>query len=162
MADKFEILREIIRNNRMSTRPEYYSGRGATRSDLDSNILEGIYKGILKEFGKTAAKNYVKMVADIKVLSATTFLQELYQLQYNDWKYIKKEKHADGISVPKNDNGEYDDDSVFSGMLGIFAAMGNNRDDTQSIRGGFLRNHGIKGKEIYIRDEFGNTYYEEY
>jgi len=160
--ENLDILKNIISNNRMSTRPEYYSGRGATRSDLDSGILEGIYKGINEKFGKKAADNYVKMVADIKVLSATTFLQELYLLQYNDWKYTKKKKHADGISIPKNEKGEYDDTSMMSGMLGIFAAMSNNgRDDTVSIRGSFLHNHGIKSEPKYHRDEYGNCYYYE-
>lgn len=83
-----EKLKDILRESGMSTRPEYYSGRGATRSDLDSSILGRIYDGILKEYGKRPANYYVKMVADIKVLSATTFLQELYMLFNNNWKYI--------------------------------------------------------------------------
>lgn len=71
-----------------------------------------------------------KMVADIKVLSATTFLEELYMLFDNNWKYTRKEKHADGISIPKNEDGEYDEASAMSGILGMFAAMSSNdRDD---------------------------------
>lgn len=156
-------IEEIIRSNRMSTRPEYYSGRGATLSDLDGNILEGIYQGILKEYGKNAAKNFVKMVADIKVLSATTFLQELFQLFYNDWKYVKKEKHANGIAIQKNDEGEYDESSIMSGAMSIFAVMNNNgRDDTERIKGYFLKIHGIKSKPIRYTDNFGNCYYEGY
>ena len=156
-------LRNIISSNRMSCRPEYYSGRGATLSDLDGNILEDIYQGILKEFGEDAAKNYVNMVADIKVLSATTFLEELYHLFATNWKYMEKETHANGISVPKNEDGEYDEASVMSGMVGIFAAMSNNgRDDTISIKGGFLRAHGKKGKNNGTYDNLGNCYYEEY
>jgi len=152
-----EKLKDILRNNRMSTRPEYYSGRGAILCDLDSKILEGIYQGILKEFGKNAAKNFLKMVADIKVLSATTFLEELYQLYFNEWKYTKKEKHADGISVPKNEDGDYDESSMVSGMMGIFSVMGNNRDETEMIRGNFLYNHGVKPKAGYYEtDECGN------
>lgn len=153
LQNSMEKLKDIIRNSNMSTRPEYYSGRGATLSDLNSEILQKIYVGIEKEFGTKAAKNYVKMVDDIKVLSATTFLEELYQLFYNNWKYVKKRSHASGISVPKNDNGEYDDNSVLSGMMGIFAAMSNgNRDDTQSIKGNFVYSHGIKPKERYYSD----------
>ena len=152
-----EKLKDILRNNRMSTRPEYYSGRGATLSDLNGEILEGIYQGILKEFGKNAAKNYLKMVADIKVLSATTFLEEIYQLYFNEWKYTKKKKHANGITVPKNKDGEYDESSMVSGMMGIFAAMGNNRDETEIIKGSFLYNHGVKPKaDYYETDEYGN------
>lgn len=155
-----EKLKNIIRNNKMSTRPEYYSGRGATMSDLNIEILEGIYQEILKEYGKNAAKNYIKMIDDIKVLSATTFLEELYQLHNNNWKYSKKEQHANGISIPKNENGEYDETSAVSGMFGIYAAMGNNRDDTISIKGGFLRTHGIKSKGV-MRYDGVCGYYEE-
>ncbi len=153
-------LKDIIRDNRISTCPEYYSGRGATRSDLNAEILQGIYQGILKEFGKDAAKNFVKMVADIKVLSATTFLEELYQLSYCDWKYIEKKRHADGVVVGKNEDGEYDE---LNGMVGVITAMFHDgRDDTESIRGHFVRSHGIKpkGGTRHI-DSIGNYYYED-
>jgi hypothetical protein len=150
IIDNFEKLKDIIRNNRMSTRPEYYSGRGATTSDLSHDILEGIFKGILKEFGKKPSDNFVKMVADIKVMSATTFLEELYMLFRNDWKYKNKPKtrQASGISIPKNKNGEYDENSAVSGMFGILAAISNGgRDQTMEIKGHFLRCHGVKMKQ---------------
>jgi hypothetical protein len=136
-------LHDIIRNNGMSTRPEYYSGRGATLSDLNSQILQGIYDGISKEFGEDADENYVKMVADIKVLSATTFLQELYNLERNGWKYTEKQKHADGIAIPKNKDGEYDEISTLHGLISVVGTMSNNRDDTGIIRGSFLASHGV-------------------
>lgn len=152
-----EKLKNIIRNNRMSTRPEYYSGRGATISDLDGDILSGIHKGIEADYGKDAAHNFVKMVADIKVLSATTFLEELYQLFYNDWKYVEKENHASGITVPKDENGEY---NMMAGMFGMMAAMtSSGRDDTQRIKGGFLRSHGVAPK-MGKADIYGD--YERY
>lgn len=151
-------LYNIIRNNKMSIRPEYYSGRGATTSDLNYSILEGIYQEILKEYGEDAAKNFVKMVADIKVISATTFLLELYELFSCDWKYNKKEQHAHGVSVPKNEDGEY---SGFMGMIGVMNAMHNTRDETRIIKGSFLNSHGIKGKVIRHHNSFGD-YYEEY
>ena len=158
-----EKLKDIIRRNNMSTRPEYYSGRGATMSDLNGKILEGIYSDIKKEAGEMAAKNFVKMVADIKVLSATTFLEELYMLFERNWKYRQKRVHADGISIPKNEKGEYDENSTLSGMLGIFAAMSNNgRDDTDMIRGSFLHTHGTKSKSKgFIIDQLGNHYYRD-
>ena len=142
-----EKLKDIIRNNNMSTRPEYYSGRGAITCDLNGKMLEGIYQGIKKEFGVNAAKNFVKMISDIKILSATTFLQELYDLFYNKWKYTNKKEHAAGVSVGKTEEGEYD---VVNGMFGMMEAMmGSGRDETQSIKGYFLTQHGIKPKERY-------------
>lgn len=144
-----EKLKDIIRNNRMSTRPEYYSGRGATLSDLDSKILQGIYLGIEKEFGLKAAKNYVKMVVGIKVLSATTFLNELYSLFYNNWKYKTKKTDESGIAIQKDKNGEY---NATHGMLSMFEAMHNQRDDTMAIKGQFCYTHKIKAKVVF--DEY--------
>jgi hypothetical protein len=143
-----EKLKQIIRGNRMSTRPEYYSGRGATLSDLDYNILEGIYKGIKIEFGESAANSFVDMVDNIKVMSATTFLQELYMLFYNDWVYVIKEKDASGIAVAKNEDGDYD---MLSGIMGIFGGLtSNQRDETPSIKNHFLFTHGKSPENNYI------------
>ena len=104
------------------------------------------------------------MIDDIKVMSATTFLEELYMLFGNDWVYRKKRKEhqANGISIPKNDQGEYDDRSLMSGMLGIFAAMGNNgRDETSEIKSYFLMNHGVKPKGKVVHVWFGNEDHSE-
>ncbi len=155
--EELEKLKEIIRNNRMSTRPEYYSGRGAILCDLDGKILEGIYQGILKEFGEKPASNFVKMVADIKVISATTFLQELYELFHRDWKFKKKRQHASGIAVQKNEDGTY---NAEHGVLGIMSSLFNDRDETQMIKGYFLSKHGVKPKENISKD--GYYMYIEY
>lgn len=149
--ENLEKLKEIIRNNRMSTRPEYYSGRGAILCDLDGKILEGIYQGILNEFGEKPAQNFVKMVADIKVISATTFLQELYELFNRNWKFKKKKQHSSGIAVQKNDDGSYD---AAHGVLGIMSSLFNDRDETQPIKGYFLANHGVESKVQMSNDGY--------
>jgi len=146
-----EKLKEIIRNNRMSTRPEFYSGRGAILCDLDGKILEGIYQGILNEYGEDAAKNYVKMVADIKVISATAFLQELYELFNRNWKYKKKRNHASGIAVQKNEDGTYD---ATHGVLGIMSSLFNDRDETTIIKGYFLSKHVVKPTKQMSEDGY--------
>lgn len=156
--ENLEKLKEIIRNNRMSTRPEYYSGRGAILCDLDGRQLEGIYQDILKEFGEKPASNFVKLVSDIKVISATTFLQELYELFYNNWKYKKKRQHASGISVEKNEDGTY---NAEHGVLGIMSSLFNNRDETQMIKGYFLSSHGVKPKTEMRSDGYGCYMYVE-
>lgn len=61
-------LKDIIRKNGMSTRPEYYSGRGAIRADLNDKILFGMHKDIKEKFGEKPAKAFVQMVDKIKVL----------------------------------------------------------------------------------------------
>jgi hypothetical protein len=145
-----ETLKNIIRNSNMSTRPEFYSGRGAILCDLNGEILQKIYIGIENQYGKRAANNYVKMVADIKILSATTFLQELYSLFNSNFKYIKKKNHANGIAIQKNNDGDYDGNSVAMGMVSIFESLSNNRDDTQMIKNGFLVCHGIKPNKTMV------------
>ena len=153
-----EKLKEIIRSCNMSTRPEFTSGRGAILCDLNGTQLEKIYQGILKEFGKKPAENFVKMVDDIEVMSCTTFLEELYMLCGNNWKYTRKpkEQQANGISIPKNEQGEYDDRSMMSGMLGMFAAMSSGRDETPQIKNFFLSCHGIKPKGNAVVFYFGS------
>lgn len=148
-----EKLKEIIRNNNMSTRPEYYSGRGATISDLNEKILFGIHKDLKKEFGESAGNGFVKMVNGIKVLSATAFLNGLYELFYNKWEY--NEMQPDSISIPKDENGEY---NGLIGMLSVMGALSNgNRDDTIQIKSHFLHRNGIKQEHEY-RDDFGRIY----
>ena len=155
-----EKLRQIIRENKMSVRPEFYSGRGAILCDLNGDQLEGIYQGVKKEYGDKAASNFVKMVNNIQVMSATTFLQELYNLCGNGWKYIKKKTHASGIAVQKGKNGEYDQSSAAHGIIGIFSAMSENRDETAAIKSYFLSRHGIKQKEVvWHHPESSNYYY---
>ncbi len=147
-----ENLKRIIEANNVNVRPEYYSGRGATTSDLDGTKLEGIYQGIKSKFGEKAAESYVKMVDGMKVMSATAFLNELYSLSYSDWKYKKKKSSESGISVKKNKNGQYD---VTHGMVSMLSAMMNNGDETRIIKWRFCRNHGIKAKSRYERDDRG-------
>ena len=152
-----EELENILRSNRMSTRPEFYSGRGATLTDLDGQILEGIYQGINLEFGEKAAKGFVSMVSGIKVISATCFLQELYKLFYSNWEY-SSDKDELGIAVGKNEDGEFD---LASGMMGIADSIFSDcRDDTQSIKNWFLMGHGVQPKEMY--DNQGFTVYYRY
>ncbi len=105
-------LKDIIRNNGMSTRPEYYSGRGATISDLNDKILFGIHRDLKKEFGDDAASGFVKMVDGIKVLSATAFLNGLYDLFHNNWKYNNHQPEQ--MSIPKNEDGNYNVDMEWS------------------------------------------------
>ena len=82
--------RQIVRNAGMSDRPEYYSGRGAITSDLNDKILEKTYELVQKEHGDDAAKHFAQMVADIQKLSATDFLNTLYNLESRNWKWDKR------------------------------------------------------------------------
>lgn len=125
-----EKLKKIIRSTRMSTSPEFYSGRGATLMDLNSSILEMIYQGINSEYGEEAANNYVKMVKDIEVMSATIFLEELYNLKNCNWKYVETNKDTPDIST-------------------LYKSLNSRFDDTQKIKNRFLIKHNIQPKPVY-------------
>lgn len=152
-------LKNIIRNvPNMSTCPEYTSGRGATLADLDSSKLLKIQEGIKKEFGDAASKAFVIMVDNIEVLSCTTFLNELYQLFYNDWK-VKPLQTPDqpGYDIAKNKDGEY---NLASGLMTIANMMGasSQRDDTFVIKEQFLRSNGVKLNYNEKSSEFAYGY----
>ena len=153
-----EKLKEILRKNNMSVRPEYYSGRGATTSDLDSNLLFSIQKDIREQFGEKPAKEFAKMIYGINVLSATAFLNELYSLFYNNWKYIKtKETATKHIAVGKDKNGNYDAErGAFGVMEYIFSS---NRDQTQEIKSYFLFKNGFKQKKVIFDNFYNETKY---
>lgn len=126
-------------NGRLSTRPEFYSGRGAIQSDLNSGHLEMLYGGVLAEHGQPAAVQFVRFIADFPVLSATAFLNSFYAFLHNDCTYTPREhSEMDNIDVgPDNDQRE------FIGMISIFGALAGDskRDETEMIRGQFLQSH---------------------
>lgn len=152
--------REIVSHycqGRMSGRPEYFSGRGATLSDLNSDLLEMIYQGILKEIGKGGAQNFIKMVEDIDVLSATLFLNSLYELEARSWVWensqqtSKASKHLD---VGPEGEGRM---AVGLASIGAWMGGGSGRDDTRQIRDSFLRAHGRKVKNPFRM--YGHPYH---
>lgn len=63
-------------------RSSYYTGCGVTTTDLNSQILEMIYRGIKKHVGKKEAVNFVNFVANLKDLSASAFIQAFEQFWY--------------------------------------------------------------------------------
>lgn len=158
-----EIISEYTKG-RLCGRPEFYSGRGACRSDLNSDILEQLYQGILKEHGEKAAKQYALMVQAIDVLSATFFLNSLYALESNKWILSKPKARTeamDHIDVTPDDGDM--GKRVASGMAGVMAwtTGGAERDDTFMIRGEFLQKHGLEQKMPRIMDEWLKTFPEE-
>lgn len=123
--------------SKMSTRPEFYSGRGAVISDLNSEILEYIYEGVLKEKGKEAAKNFVNLVASIDVLSATGFLNIFYAWVNNGCPEPSDKIATSDIDLPTDDSNKY-----IAGMATIFSKMSSHgRDDTYMIRAEFCSSH---------------------
>lgn len=143
------VLREIILHAGISDDPGYYSGRSATLSDLNSEILEKIYQGIRANYGEDAGNNFIQMVDEMERLSATAFLQSLYHLQRQRWKYTSNMLTESDIYA----------NSVGSALGTIASRLyKNDHDDTIEIKRAFLKNHGINinGKRHLIN---GFVYY---
>ncbi len=121
---------QLLMQAGMSSSPEFYSGRGATRSDLSVPELMSIYKGIKSgqrsgAFPESAGGAFLQMVADIKLLAATPFIRNLKALEYRGWEPLEK-TNDDEMFIGKDADGNHD---VFGGMGGLFAALGRSEDD---------------------------------
>lgn len=138
--------REIVHSVKgMSSRPDFYSGRGAIMSDLDGNMLYAIYQKIAQKLGTEQANAFVTMVEKLETLSATNFLNALYALERNDWNLIKfNESNVDVSS----------DGTAFATVSESLFNYG--RDDTEDIRLSFLRKidfeRSPKNKRKYCYD----------
>jgi hypothetical protein len=131
----------------MSTRPSYYSGRGATTSDLNDSTLEKIWTAIKANRGEEAAHAFVLMVEAIPVLSATEFLITLAALDRDDYEWTperSKSVSRCGVDVARKDDGSHDEVGAFFTV--VSALVRGDRDDTWVIRNAFLVRHGRKPK----------------
>ena len=128
----------------MSARPAFYSGRGATTTDLNSSKLERIWAAIQKNQGDDAAFEFVKMVAALPCLSATDFLLALARLEASDWEWSG---HVG------SERGAYADSEAAALGTVLETIRGSSRvDETEVIRGDFLRARGIctrRSRTIY-------------
>ncbi len=148
--------RELVSHytdRKMSGRPEFYLGRGNCLGDLNSALLEEIYKGVKQEHGAEAAKAFVKMVGDLNPdASASYFLQCLYRLEDRGWKYTPPQKHESIEKNTANILAEVASDALKSGdrsardkVLGltqiVMFAGAPMQSDPYDIIGDFLGNH---------------------
>jgi hypothetical protein len=126
-------IKEIIQNAGMSVRPGYYSGRGATLANLHYNILEKIADDIQRTYGVEAMKSFVQMVWQMKVLSATAFLLNLFKLEKADWDLSK-------IELTDSDN-YFESEGEAWGLLASVLGGGGRPgfDHTEEIRNGFRK-----------------------
>lgn len=141
--EKLEAM-QIVMGAGMSARPEFYSGRGAISCDLNERILEKVYKGVEREHGEEAARQFVQMVADISVLSATDFLLTLYRLESRNWRWDKRILgNEKGIDVGP-DLGDGGREGIAMATIAECLSGMSERDETSYIRDNFLERHGIK------------------
>ena len=122
----------------MSTRPEYYSGRGVTESDLNARQLATIYRGLLHgegtDFPKGAAENFLLMVKNLSYLTASDFLTALYALDARNYTIVPEDAHQ-AVHI-----GPDDETRVPAAMAGMFSFLGNKRSDEEEK----MRSNGIK------------------
>lgn len=145
---KLNVKQIVAESGMASARPEYFSGRGATISDLNSDILQNIYSLTKNEHGIEAANSFVQMVVDIPKLSATDFLLSMYRLEGNGWNWNKKLLgNEDGLYV----NGLSDIAKMGVGFGSIASTLVDlkDRDDTFSIKNNFLYVRGVSGTKKY-------------
>lgn len=140
----------------MSTRPEYYSGRGVN-GDLTTGMLRaceaylesGESQGV---FPKGALHAWRVMLAKLNVVAATPFLRAMRSLENSGWK-VPEIVDSNGIEIQKGTNG-YDESSVVHGMLSIFESS--RRDpvrDTQASTGMKAQVLGRKYRSLYLGED---------
>lgn len=124
----------------MSPSPSYYSGRGATRCDLDDSKLEKLWNAIKTHRGDKAAEAFVRMVESIKVISATDFLLALAAFDAAGFKW----EHS---MLPRT-GGIYATDPI-GALCTVVSHLSYRENDTRAIKDPFLRRRGrkIKGGE---------------
>lgn len=66
----------------------YYAGRGPSKTDLNSEILEAIYRGIRQDISEVAAINFVRFVNNLVDLSASSFIVAFERFHYSDYETI--------------------------------------------------------------------------
>ncbi|MFA6552475.1 MAG: hypothetical protein WCT19_03165 [Candidatus Paceibacterota bacterium] len=64
-------------NGRFCLTAGFYSGRPPSTEDLNSRILEMVYKGLKKDVSQEAATNFVRLVNGLSDLSASAFIVAL-------------------------------------------------------------------------------------
>ena len=96
-------IRDIVMSTGMSARPEFYSGYGIDTGNLNSNKLERIHEGIKKYYGDREAKEFVKFVTKIPVMSATVFLTNLYDFVRNGFNSNKVTFDESDIATPRGE-----------------------------------------------------------
>lgn len=126
MENQKPSVRQIIHgytDGRLSSRPEYYSGRGVNRGDLNGNHIKMVHDGVKKELGDDAAKALVAMVRILKDMSATGFLTSLYRLEQMGWKFNEKAFNQSGDGISATDE--------ITAMCSVLAIMGRGNSDPE-------------------------------
>ena len=139
---KYITAREIVQTVGLNPTPEYYKGRGARFNDLNGTKLANIHQKIKKNVGESAAQAFVTMIQNVKVLSVKKFLESLYALEQNDWKF------SETIQIEINEKQE-----DYGSMSAVYEYHQSKIDDTEIIRKSFFANINRKDDLRYLRFE---------
>ncbi|PZQ45653.1 MAG: hypothetical protein DI551_06815 [Micavibrio aeruginosavorus] len=155
----------------LNPNPEYYAGRGNELGDLNSSILELLYRGILKEKGASAAKSFVNMVKNLKDTNAKNFLIEYYRLERKEWKYgdpvlkVRAVKDGDAVKAPVKPQPEPDLTKApskqvkqpvrMTEVLNAFKRGANAIGHDKAITSDFLARHKDEVDSSLINSSFG-------
>jgi len=131
----------------LNPRPGYYAGRGPKRGDLNDKHLQQLWAGIKKDFGDEQAAEFVKMVADLKDMSATAFLVSMEHFWAHGLKWTGREQEpGDGNTMSARG-----DDRFTEGMCVIASVLGRQNSspeqeafESYNIKAPFLRRHGVE------------------
>ena len=127
--------------SKLNFRSSFYTGRGPISCDLDSMMLEGIYRGIKNEVGEQEATNFVNFIDNLKDMSASAFIQAFQKFFYGGLSETNIQGNSRELS------GTSQDELFSEGMALIAHSLGDqpNPDEMErasySIKAVFLRDH---------------------
>jgi len=132
-VDPMLLIKSIIERSGLNSRPDFYSGRGTMRCDLNEDMLISIYNKLAK-IDKNKALNMAKMTFNMPTLGATEFLQSLYNLVYNNYNLDENVINENNISLG-NSRGMQRNVVAMASIMSAFG--GYRRNETESIKSSF-------------------------
>lgn len=124
-------ISEILRRAGLTSRPEYFSGRG--EGDITSEHLIKLHKLILEHKGVSAAENFVFMVKGINELTGTSFIKKVLKLDASKYKWQSDFNDSKIL----NDNVELDMDNNLQVVATITSLLSKSRSGSMSSIFGF-------------------------
>ncbi len=158
--NKKELAEKILNTSGILPRASYYSGRGVNRGDLNEKNLVEIFKKLLV-LDIEYAKEYVKMVDQMKTLGASEFIDSFIAFGENNFSTENYETSNNNVSL----NGVYGKARDNVAFISIFLTMQRGNDShyqdymTKEIKENFLLT--IKPFFEEINDPILNNEYVE-
>lgn len=146
----------------VSSRPDYYSGRGINSGDLGPEHLNLIGKGVKADFGAEAFEKFLDLVALIPDISATSFLIHFREFYCRDCTSVPCFEKNAGNTIEGRGEAAY-----VVGMASIFSAFSadNSPYSAFMLKREYFRS--IKRKDMVVKiprgkscDKIGHKYGE--